>query len=130
MKRFIVCGGRDYSDWIAVFCALDRIDERFATYTGEGDERKRTPGIACIIQGGATGADALAKEWAELRGIPCETYHADWKRYNDAAGPMRNERMAKEARANGLVAFPGRRGTADMKRRAEAYGIKVWEPEK
>ena len=115
MKRFIVCGGRDYDDWIAVYAALDRLDARV--------------GIAAIIHGDSPGADTLGKHWAEERGKPSEAYPAQWAMYGDAAGPRRNQQMLDEARPDGLVAFPGGRGTADMICRARAAGLKVWEPE-
>lgn len=130
VKRFIVCGGRDYFDWIAVFHALNRLDARFSRVEGEGDDRVRVPGIAAIIQGGAEGADWCARDWAETYGVECITFAADWDRLGKAAGPTRNEKMLREARAHGLVAFPGGRGTFDMVARARHAGLMVWEPEK
>jgi hypothetical protein len=85
-------------------------------------------GIAVIIQGGARGADEHARTWAKDRGIPVETYAADWKQYGRAAGPIRNGVMLAESRPDGVVAFPGGSGTADCVRQAKALGLKVWEP--
>lgn len=56
-----------------------------------------------IINGGAEGTDALGEAWADQRGMPCEKYPADWKRYGRGAGPRRNEQMAEVAEA--LVAL-------------------------
>jgi len=109
----IVCGGRDYSDSRAVYAALDRIAS--------------TRGVRLIRHGGAAGADRLAASWAEFRGVEAIEYTADWERYGRRAGPMRNAVMA-EAGADGLVAFPGGPGTADMIRQAERCGIPVWRP--
>lgn len=50
-----------------------------------------------------TGADKLALEWAEERGMEILKYPADWKRYKRAAGPIRNSEMGKVADA--LIAF-------------------------
>lgn len=130
MKRFIVCGGREYTDWIAVFYHLNRISEKFAAYKVEGDQRVRTPGIAAIIQGGECGADEMAREWAGVFEISCTTFHADYKRDGDRAGPINNQRMIAEAEADGVIAFPGGRRTADLIARARAAGLNVWEPEK
>ena len=111
--RVIVCGGRDYEDRARVFAALDSL------------HAKRP--ITTIVHGDARGADSLAKDWALERGIDQEAHPADWRKLGEVAGPLRNDRMASLG-ADGCVAFPGGRGTADMVRRAEANGIKVWRP--
>jgi hypothetical protein len=111
----IVCGGRDYEDSRTIWRTLDEV------------RWKR--GIAKIKHGGCrTGADAIAHGWAEKYGIPVEVFDADWEAHGKAAGPMRNQKMA-DSGADGCIAFPGGRGTADMIRRAEAAGIPVWQPE-
>lgn len=112
--RVIVCGGRDYSHRNHVFGALDRLH--------------RERGIACVIHGGAGGADSLAGEWAEGAGVPVQRFPADWKVSARAAGPLRNARMIAEGQPDGVVAFPGGKGTADMIAQAEAAGLKVWRP--
>lgn len=112
MLRILVCGGRDFHNRSAVYHALTHIHSR----------RK---GIALIIEGGATGADRLAREWAQMNGVPVETYPADWKKYGGAAGPMRNAQMLREGMPHGVVAFPGGRGTANMVEQAERAGVKV-----
>lgn len=112
--RILVCGGRDYRDRNAVFRALDAL------------HRKR--GISAIIQGGADGADYLAWQWADERCVRYETFNADWKTHRKAAGPIRNQQMIDEGKPDGVVAFPGGSGTADMIARAERAGLKVWRP--
>jgi predicted Rossmann-fold nucleotide-binding protein len=113
--RILVCGGRDFDESRAVYRALDRV---FA-------ER----GVATLIHGAARGADTLAERWAEDKGgIEVLAFPADWERDGKAAGPIRNQRMLDEGRPNGVVAFPGGRGTADMIARAKKAGIPVWEP--
>lgn len=113
-KTLIVCGNRDYSDSRAVFRALDRVRAKY--------------GVAKIKHGGARGADALAGRWAEECGVPVEVFDADWEQHGKRAGPIRNQAMA-DSGADGCIAFPGGRGTADMIQRATEAGIKVWEPE-
>lgn len=112
--RLLVCGGCDYADAAAVGAALDRVH--------------RARGVAVLIHGAARGADSLAADWARRRGIPAEAYPADWGTHGKAAGPKRNARMLAEGRPDGVVAFPGGRGTADMCRQAKAAGVKVWQP--
>lgn len=111
--RLIVCGGRSYKDRLRVFEVLDRI------------HAKRP--ITNLIQGGASGADAWAREWGKERGIRVGTFHADWKRHGDAAGPIRNEEMLKLSKPDGVVAFPGKTGTAHMVKIAKAAGVTVME---
>ena len=113
--RILVCGGRNYADREAVFRALDEvcIDNPDCAVT--------------VIQGGADGADALAREWCNARAIPCLNVPADWKAHGRAAGPLRNQRMLTY-KPHLVIAFPGGRGTADMVRRAEIAGIEVRKP--
>lgn len=109
--RVLVCGGRDYRSPAHVFVALDKI-------------HAKTP-ITELMQGGATGADKFAKEWAatkpEIKRYACQ---ADWGKHGRAAGPIRNARML-EWKPDLVVAFTGGDGTADMVRKAEAAGVPV-----
>jgi hypothetical protein len=110
--RVLVCGGRDYSDRDAVFGALDLVRDACSPLT--------------VIQGGATGADALAREWcARQPNIHMINEPADWRTHGRAAGPIRNQRMLDEHKPNVVIAFAGGRGTADMVRRAKAAGVPV-----
>jgi hypothetical protein len=110
----LVCGGRDYDDVVAVFHVLDQLHELHH--------------INCIIEGGARGADRIAKDWARKNRIENLTYYADWTRYGKSAGAIRNQKMLVEGRPEVVVAFPGGRGTADMVSRARGASLPVWEP--
>lgn len=111
--RVLVCGGRDYSNRVHLFEILDR-------------EHSKTP-FSVLIQGGARGADQLAREWASFADeIHVETYNADWSA-GPSAGPERNQRMLDEGKPERVIAFPGGRGTADMVQRAYAAGLPVHE---
>ena len=112
-RRIIVCGGREYADRVRAYAALDALLDQGP--------------IAVIVEGGAPGADTMARQWAVARGIPYEEHAADWQALGPKAGPIRNQEMV-DAGADGVVAFPGGIGTADCCRRAEAAGIKVWRP--
>lgn len=114
--RVLVCGGRHWesdSAWNAVMTTLDSLH--------------KTRMITAIIEGGASGADALARTWAEGRKVKCITVPADWAKYGRAAGPIRNQRMIDDFRPDYVVAFPGGRGTADMVSRARASSVPVEE---
>lgn len=109
MSRVLVCGGRDFADRDAVYQTLT-------------DYR---PSV--VIQGGATGADRLAYEWARWARVSVQTFHANWKDHGKGAGPIRNQRMLDEGKPDIVIAFPGGRGTADMVRRAKIAGVEVRE---
>lgn len=83
-----------------------------------------------IVSGGCSGADAMGEEYAERWGIQCSVFMADWGKYGKAAGPIRNEEMAKyasEADHGMLIAFPigESRGTRNMVKLAKQYGLEV-----
>ncbi len=88
-------------------------------------------GISILIEGGATGADRMARYWAINKGIPVETYGADWERHGKAAGPIRNSRMIDDGLPDLVLAFvegtnlADSRGTADMVGKAERAGIET-----
>ena len=52
---------------------------------------------------------------------------ADWEKLGRKGGPIRNQLMLDEGRPDLVVAFPGRRGAADMVRRARTACIEVIE---
>lgn len=103
----LVCGGRDYDDWDTLCRELDALQPLI------------------VIHGAARGADRMTDRWARLRGVPRRPYPADWTRYGNAAGPLRNQQMLDEGHPTGVLAFPGGPGTADMVRRARAAGLPV-----
>jgi hypothetical protein len=123
--RVLVFGGRDYGDRRTLYRVLDDVHAR----------RK----ITCIIEGEMSGADTLARQWADERRIEVDPYAADWdnidrpgavvkrngrgKLYDAAAGPFRNERMLREGRPQAAAAFPGGKGTLDMFTRCLEIGI-------
>lgn len=111
--RVLVCGGRNFRSPAQVSRELDRLHA----------ERP----ITALMQGGATGADQFAKEWAmtkpEIKRFMCT---ANWEAHGNAAGPIRNQRML-DWKPDLVVAFKGGKGTADMVARAKAAGVKVVE---
>jgi hypothetical protein len=111
LKRFIVCGGRDYADADHVARVLMEL-----------------PSDWTLVHGDGTGADTLAANWWRRHGRPVEAHPANWTKYGKSAGPRRNQEMA-DAGAEFLWAFPGGRGTADMTKRAKAAGIMVYSIE-
>lgn len=115
MNRVLVYGGRNYSDATTLRGVLTHL----ATLWDE-------PYL--VINGGARGADSLAKEWALKRGYPCITMDAPWDAMGRAAGSIRNGWMIEYAQPNYAVGFPGGTGTADMTKRLKVAGITTWLP--
>lgn len=114
--KVLVCGGRDFSDYLAFARAMNAIRDERGPFTE-------------IIHGGAKGADWCAHLYAGLPNQGMERcFPADWKRDGRGAGPIRNQRMLDEGKPDLVVAFPGGRGTADMIRRSRKAGIEVIEP--
>jgi hypothetical protein len=115
--RILVCGGRDFSDRKTLFDALDRISAQ-----------RHPADRLTVIQGGASGADHMARQWAmEQPSVWVINEPADWKTHGKAAGPIRNQKMIDEHRPDIVLAFAGGRGTADMVRRAKAAKLHVIE---
>ena len=111
--RVLVCGGRDYSDVGRVGAVMMKL--------------LREAGVDLVIEGGARGADRLARQWAQSLGIPFSTYEADWEAHGSLAGPMRNKAMLEEGKPDLVIAFPGGAGTRDMVRKARKAGVDVVE---
>lgn len=103
----IIAGGRDYQLTEGDLAKLDGLP------------------IREVVSGGSTGVDRAGEEWAESRGIPVKRFPADWKQHGRGAGPRRNQEMAEYADA--VVLFPGGRGTASMRSKAERAGIRIYD---
>lgn len=109
--RVLVTGGRDYDDFDYVCGTLTALHH--------------ARGVALIIEGGATGADRLARRWATSHAVPCLTFKANWTRDGKAASPIRNQYMLDEGCPDITVAFPGGVGTNDMVRRTKIARVEV-----
>lgn len=87
-----------------------------------------------IVSGGCSGADTMGEWFAEDNNLKLTVFEADWDKYGRAAGPIRNEQMAKYAAESDrgiLIAFPiGKSpGTRNMIKLANQYGLEVYVEE-
>ena len=82
--------------------------------------------ITEVVTGKCKGVDTLGERWADEKGLPKKPFPADWNKFGDAAGPIRNEEMAKYADAAIIIHREGSRGTQNMKDLADQYGLKVY----
>jgi len=110
MKRVVVAGCRDLTDKDLVFNFLDKVKLNFS----------ETFEVVC---GCARGADTFGKEWALENGYPVKYFPADWKKYGNSAGPIRNGEMAKYA-THVICFWDGKsRGTKTMIEAAHEYEL-------
>jgi hypothetical protein len=77
-----------------------------------------------VVCGMAKGADLLGKRYAESRGHKVKEFPADWKVNGKAAGPIRNEEMAKYADALILFWDGSSKGSLHMATMAKKYNLK------
>ena len=117
----LATGGRHYKD--NDFLMFELLDDVL-------NEAHRRSLQLVIVNGGATGADAVARRWARQvieagYAVTLVTVEAEWARLGRAAGPIRNQRMLDENEVDLCLAAPGGIGTNDMTRRCIATGIPV-----
>lgn len=118
MTRIIIAGGRDFLDYLKMYIEMNTIIQTIH------DDIE-------IISGCAKGADTLGMRYAAVTKIPCAKFPADWDKFGNRAGFIRNEEMAKYSISDNskgvLVAFwDGKsKGTANMIKLAEKYGLET-----
>jgi len=120
MTRIIIAGSRKYNDYHRMLEKLDNL----------GIHLINTIDPIEIVSGHAPGADTLGERFAKAYDYPLKIFPADWEKYGRAAGPIRNEQMAKyaaEADRGMLIAFPigESRGTRNMIKLAQQYGLEI-----
>jgi len=75
--KTIIAGSRTITDWQILAAAIEACPWE----------------ITSVISGGAAGVDTRAEEFARDCGLPLKVCPAEWKRYGQAAGRLRNEYM-------------------------------------
>lgn len=110
----LVCGGRNFDDWGLLNSELSKLEWNVG-------------GIDAIVHGDANGVDAMAGKWAREHGIPEIRVPAQWDYYGNSAGPLRNQWMADIIKPDLVLAFPGGKGTANMKEVARKNNIELLE---
>jgi hypothetical protein len=77
--KVAVIGSRTFNDYTLLKKTLDDI-----------------PGLSVIISGGAKGADSLAEQWAQEKGIETMVFKPDWAKYGRGAGVVRNRLIIED----------------------------------
>lgn len=87
------------------------------------------PQTTLLVEGGARGADRLARQEGRKLGFKVITVDADWHKYGKAAGAVRNRVMYNTYKPHGILAFHSNisesKGTKDMIEVAEKGGTPV-----
>ena len=109
--RVLVCGGRDFSDQGFLNSILDLYHAKL--------------GFSLVIEGGARGADSLARTWAIRNKVACDEFKANWDAFGRAAGSIRNRLMLEEGKPDFVIAFPGAKGTENMISQAKLKKVPV-----
>lgn len=112
--RVIIAGGREVRG--------ERADDLVRSALAESGWSDQ---ITQIIHGGALGIDTAASRVCRDT-WPVLTVYAKWKDYGTAAGPIRNQHMAKMADALIAVWDGESRGTKNMIETAKKRGLKVY----
>lgn len=109
MFKVIIAGGRDFNDYELLKAKVNNI------LAGKDNIE--------IVSGKAPGADTLGERYAKEYNLPIAEFPADWSRYGNHAGPIRNKLMAEYADC--LIAFwDGKsRGTKGMIELAKLYKL-------
>ena len=113
--KLLIAGSRDLdlkyplsiSDFVRYFIGYEKVDE--------------------IISGGAKGIDSLGEMYANYNTIPIKRFEADWYTHGKAAGPLRNQKMAKYADVLLLIWDGESRGSDNMKEEMLKLGKPVHE---
>ena len=116
MERILVCGSRDYTN-------ASLIEETLSVL-------HRWLGPFILVHGACpTGADKIASNWAQRKGITQEPHPANWRGNGKRAGYVRNQEMIDSgidqvlAFSTGMLAYS--KGTYMMVGLAEFAGVRV-----
>lgn len=113
--KLLVTGSRDWADRKVIRDVLSRF-----------------PAGTILIHGDRRGADRIAKTIGKQLGFDVRDYPADWDRFGNAAGPIRNQEMLDKENTDGdeidiCIAFhddlESSKGTKDMVARADNAGV-------
>lgn len=109
--KLLVCGDRHWVDQEFILEAIKKVSPEL------------------VIEGGAPGADTLARIAASRLKIPVVEFKAEWNTYGRAAGPIRNIKMLVEGKPDLVVAFhddiKNSKGTKHMLEEAKKRGIRT-----
>lgn len=117
--RILICGDRNWKDREEIRRILKILLEEQPDFI--------------LIEGGARGADTIAKEEAKVLGISDDRileFPAEWDKFGKSAGVIRNRQMLDEGKPDLVIGLHNdlskSKGTKDMITIAENVGIPCW----
>lgn len=111
--RIIVCGTRTFTDYELFSKKMNKLVSKLKNIY--------------LLIGDAKGVDRMASRWAFEHMWSYSIWRAKWDKYGNAAGPLRNQKMAEKGNAKACIAFWNGKspGTKDMIKRAKKAGLTV-----
>ena len=82
--------------------------------------------ITEVVSGGARGIDHMGEMYAYGNSLDLKVFPANWNEHGKAAGPIRNQEMAKYADALIAIWDGKSRGTKNMINNAKKAGLEVF----
>lgn len=124
LQTILITGSRNWND---VDTIRNAIWKRIGTYDlvdgkilSEEDAK-----LHRIVEGGAKGADTIARTIALELGIEVITVVADWEKYGRKAGPVRNLKMLTEYCPDCILAFPRKESRGTIHCICEAIKLQI-----
>lgn len=114
--KVLICGDRKWTDYDMIRKVLE--------------VRNLASRPITVIHGGCKGADTLAGRAASDLGVGVQVFEAQWEKFGNAAGPIRNKRMLEEGKPEEVWAFHDdlehSKGTKDMVTQAKLRKVPVY----
>jgi hypothetical protein len=126
MIKVIIAGGRDFSDYALLKEKCDyylQNQKDIEIVSGSCSTGVHTFTTKYGVK--VYGADGLGERYAKEKGYHVKSFPAEWNKYANSAGRIRNEKMAEYADC--LIAFWDgiSRGTKDMINKAKKYHLSL-----
>lgn len=118
MIKIIVAGSRNYNNYPKLKNTLNNIIGKISRSDIE------------IVSGTATGADRLGEKYAKEHDLKCTRFPADWSKYGNKAGIVRNIKMLNYIGNSGILVLfwdEESKGSKHMLEIATEFGIIVYE---
>ena len=119
--RILICGDRNYTNKKKIKDCLQQIIKEFKIDNSWEDHY--------VIHGCASGADSMGGIVGKELGFIILEFPAEWSKYGNGAGPIRNRQQLKEGKPDLVMAFHPNintsKGTKDMVYISKQAGVPV-----
>jgi len=111
--RIAISSGPAFNDARFICATLDKIRAKF-------------PDMVLLHGATSSGGEHIAALWADACGVPSVPFEPDWDKHKRAAPFKRND-VVLETMPKGLLVFPGTGIQDNIRDKAKAIGVKVWD---